>query len=559
MNRLFITVLATLAVCFAAYAQPAQVKNAAKSTFQLISYDAQGNRISTTAGVFVSANGEAVGAWSALSTAARAEVVDAAGKTYPVQSLIGVNTLYDVCRFKVDAPKTQAATLAATVMPKGTKMWIASASGKNVTAVEYDVERSETFMDKYAYYIFAYNNQNGQSGSPFLTSTGQVAGLLQRSETNLETHAVDARFAVSLTLNALDISNPEYSKTGIRMQLPADKKSAMLMVMLSAEQRDSAKYAGFLQDFIAQFPREVDGYSSSALRRMAYGDYAGADADMRMALKMADNKAEAHSEYARVMYQKLVYDADSSFTAWTLDKALAEAEQAYKLDAQPSYQHRIAQIRFAKGDYSGAYDIFDGLAKTSSFANSEVFFEAAQCKTHLGAKNEEIIALLDSAVAHCAKPYTSVAAPYILSRGQMYDAMKQYRRALADYNAYDTIMLGRADAAFYYTRYKCELNMRQYQQALNDIAHASLAAQPEMRPVYLAEMSSLQLRVNMYDEAITSADVCLRLDPENTDAMIIKGIALITGQKKKDEGMKCLQQAKALGDERADGYIKKYK
>lgn len=557
MNRFITSVFAMVVATSNIFAQPAQVKNAAKSTFQLLSYDSNGNRIASTYGVFTSVDGECVSTWSALSNASRAEIVDMNGKTYKVRALIGANELYDVCRFKVDATKTPAAVLATSVTPANSKMWTINIDGKKVLTSEFEVERNETFMDKYTYYVFAYNDKTGVTGSPFVNSNGQVVGLLQQSETNLETHAVDVRFANTLKFNALDISSPTYSKSGIRMQLPTDKKSALLMVMLAADQRDSAKYAGYISDYIEMFPHEVDGYSTSALRKLGIGDYAGADVDMNTALKLATDKAEAHAEYARVMYQKLIYSGDSSYTAWTLDRALVEAETAYKLEAQPVYQHRVAQIRYSKGDYAGAYAIFDGLTKTS-FANSEVFYEAAQCKAHLGAKNEEMIALLDSAVAYCPKPYTTTAAPYLLTRGQLYDAMKDYRRALADYSSYDTIMYGRANSDFYYAKYKCEMNLKQYQQALNDIAHAAFVAQPSMRPAYLAEMASLQLRVNLLAEAIKSADLCLQLDAQSTDAMLIKGLALI-GQKNKAEGMKCLVRAKDMGDTRAEEYIKKYK
>ena len=34
-------------------------------------------------------------------------------------------------------------------------------------------------------------------------------------------------------------------------------------------------------------------------------------------------------------------------------------------------------------------------------------------------------------------------------------------------------MAGRANDAFYYARYQCEMKVKQYQQALNDIAHAA--------------------------------------------------------------------------------------
>ena len=138
----------------------------------------------------------------------------------------------------------------------------------------------------------------------------------------------------------------------------------------------------------------------------------------------------------------------------------------------------------------------------------------------------------------------------------MLDANGQYRLALKDYNAYDTLMLGRANATFYYIRYQCEMKVHQYKQALNDIAHAALLS-PE-QPLYIAELASLQLRVNQYEDAIKTADLCLKYAPDNSDSYIIKGLALIQ-LKKTAEGLEALQKAKELGDSRADELIKKYK
>ena len=124
---------------------------------------------------------------------------------------------------------------------------------------------------------------------------------------------------------------------------------------------------------------------------------------MQTALKVATDKAEAHSEYARVMYQKLIYSADTTFTAWTFQRALAEAEKAYSLNPQPQYLHRVAQIKFSMGDYSDACEKFLSLAK-KDMSTSEVYFEAAQCKTQLGAPKAEVLALVDSCLAVAPRP-----------------------------------------------------------------------------------------------------------------------------------------------------------
>ena len=251
----------------------------------------------------------------------------------------------------------------------------------------------------------------------------------------------------------------------------------------------------------------------------------------------------------------MVFSQDTTFKAWSLDKALDEAKKAYSIKPLPAYKHREAQIIYSKGEYGKALDIFVALSK-GELRNSEVFFEAAQCKNQLNAPQKEIISLLDSAVALCPRPLTAISAQYFLSRGAEYEKMGDFRSALKDYNVYDTLMVGRAVPEFYYSKFKCELNLKQYQQALNDIAHAAYLSPNE--PLYIAEMSSLYLRVKRFDDAIKTADMCIRISPDMTDPYVIKGLALIM-KSQTSEGIKQLEKAKELGDQRAQGLIDKYK
>ena len=115
------------------------------------------------------------------------------------------------------------------------------------------------------------------------------------------------------------------------------------------------------------------------------------------------------------------------------------------------------------------------------------------------------MALLDTAV-NVQKGAAS--APYVLARGLQYDNDGDYRKAFLDYLTYDSLMNNNATADFYYTKYKCEMKIRQYQPALNDIAHAIVLTRTE--PLYYAEMASLQLRVNKLEDAVKTCDLALR-------------------------------------------------
>lgn len=117
-----------------------------------------------------------------------------------------------------------------------------------------------------------------------------------------------------------------------------------------------------------------------------------------------------------------------------------------------------------------------------------------------------MLELLDSAVA---AQDGVISAPYVLARGRMYDVAGEYRKAYMDYLKYDTLMHMNASADFYYLRYQCGVKIRQYQIALNDIAHAIVLNRNE--PTYYAEMASLQLRVNQLDDAIKTCEIAMRL------------------------------------------------
>ena len=75
--------------------------------------------------------------------------------------------------------------------------------------------------------------------------------------------------------------------------------------------------------------------------------------------------------------------------------------------------------------------------------------------------------------------------------------------------------------------------------------------------IYYAEKASLEVRVNLYDDAINTAKECIKVDPNNSDGYLFLGLALcLKGEKV--EGTKNLEKAKELGDNQAQGLIEKY-
>ena len=553
IQSFFITAVA-LFTAMTTTAQPSSVKNVAKSVFTLTTFKADGSLLASSHGVFVDAAGTAISDWSSFDGASKAVVIDASGKRMEVECIIGANEIYDVAKFRV-AGKTTGAAIAQTGVAEGANVYLVGYSVKKPEITTTRIDKVETFMDKYSYYIIKSILPDNTQSCPLVNESGQVIGFVQHSQYTTDNHATDAQYIVDIQLTGLSVNDPVLRRTNIPTAIPDDKEQARLALLLSGQTADSTKYAKTIEMFLNKFPNLSDGYSARAQRSLAANNFAAAANDMEAAIKNATEKDEAHFSYAQLIYQKEVYRSGIPYPDWSLDKAYDEAQKAYDINPQPLYQHLQAQILFTKQEYQVAYDRFMALTGTN-LRNPELYYEAAQCKKKLDATSDEIVTLLDSAINQFKLPYPAEAAPYFYARAGERAEKGEYRKAVADYNQYDTLMLGRHNADFYYVREQCEVKARQFQQALIDI---EIATRMEPRePLYWAEQSSLLLRLNMSKEAMESAEQCIALDPEYSDGYMLKGLINIHKGDKKT-GLELLAKARDMGNEQAQGLIDKYK
>lgn len=323
-----------------------------------------------------------------------------------------------------------------------------------------------------------------------------------------------------------------------------------MMLTLKKGQVTANDYDKYVEEFIGKFPQAALGYKEKAMKLSNLEKYEEAAKLMDECIKKAAKKDEAYSAYADIVYQKTVYRGDSIYAAWNIDKAIDLIRKAYNTNAQPAYKHQEAQYCYFKGDYQQALSMFLDLTKTP-INSGELYYEAAQAKAQLQAPANEIEVLLDSAVAVGQK--TGLAAPYYLARAQFFDRKGEYRKALGDYNQYDTLS-HTIDPTFFYARYKCEMKLRMWQQALLDIARTCYLAPKE--PTYFAEWASLDLRVKRFDEGISAAKACIELAPEYADGYLLLGL-LQREKGLKQESIENLKKAQELGDTRAEQYLKK--
>lgn len=556
MKKLLFILITFHLSLIAALAQPSWVKKATKSVFTVKTFAADGSLIGSTNGFFVGTNGEAVSNFTPFKGASRAIIIDAAGKEINVSTILGANDMYDVVKFRVAAEKTQPLTVATTPVPTGSTVWLLPYRETKVLK-SGPVRKAETFQADYAYYTIAMQIPETAVSCPLMNDAGEVIGLMQQpaSVNDSLSYAVSARFADSLKVTGLSLSDATLKMTTIKKELPDNINDANLLIYMAGSITDSVTYASLVEDFIQKFPNATDGYLYRADLYAGKADFDAAERDFQTAIKKADHKDDPLFSRARTIYQKEIYQNDKAYDGWTLDMALSDIQEAYRINPLPGYRQLEGNILFAQKKYDDAYAIFTELTNSATIDKAEMWYGAARCK-EMQKDTTAMLALLDNAVATFSKPYLKQAAPYLLTRANARFDAKKYREAVQDYNEYEQLMAAQVNARFYYIRHQAEIEGRLFQQALNDINRA-IQMEPK-ETFYYSEKASLQIRVGQYAEAIETADESIAIDPNMSDGYLFKGLAqCLKGNKK--EGIPNLQKAKELGDPQAEGLIEKYK
>ena len=554
MKRQFLFLITLIAFATSLIAQPKWAAKAGKSVFTLKTFKQDGTLLSSGNGFFVGTNGEAVSNFSPFVGAARAVIIDAAGKEMKVECITGANDLYDVARFRVEGNKTAPLPVAASAAAGQTTWLLPYSANKSVRAQQGSIEKTDK-AGEYDYYTLAMTMPDQAVGCPLLNDNGEVIGIMQLSSGEGDkSYAISVSFALSLKITGLSLNEQVYKSTDVKKDLPDELEQAVIAMYVATSHVSRTAYREMIDDFIRKFPSAPDGYTYRAQEETSDNQFDAADRDMQQAIKVADKKDDAHYNYARLIYQKELYKQDIPYAGWNLDKAVAEADEAYKINPMASYLELKGRILFSQKKYAEAYEVFNRLT-TSELSAPEMFYNASRCQEMLGDKNASL-ALLDSAINHCSKPYTKEAAAYLLARAQAYEEQEKFRPAINDYNEYEQVMRSSLNANFYYIRSQAEVKARLYQQALNDLGKAI-----EMEPgntLFIAEKASLEIRVSLTDQAIETAQRLIALDAQLSDGYLFLGIAQCRkGQKV--EGLRNLQKAKELGNPQADQLIEKYR
>lgn len=534
------------------------------AVFSVVTYADDGKMLGTGNGFFVSEDGVALSDYALFKGASRAEIVNTDGKRLQVLEIMGANEMYDVLKFKVqmNGQKATALTVSPNAPAEGSTVYLLPYSTQKNTAVTPGtVKETSKVSGTYEYYTLELPLQDKMVSCPLMDANGQVFALAQQTSDDTDKttcYAMDARYAMAQEINALSLNDGSLSSIGIKKALPDTEDQALVTLYMASTTTNAAGYSMLLNDFVAKFPNNADGYVRRATHVLTQSideaSLAKAEADLNKALEVATNRDETLYERANLIYNYQLTNPENTYKDWTYEKALGEVREALTLNDLPAYSQLEADILFAMQNYAEAYQAIEKV-NNSPLASASTWYSAAHCKELMNAPADEVIALMDKCIGTFTPPYTEQAAPYLLERARINMNAEKYRPALVDYEEYYKAVNGKVNDQFYYLRGQCAMQAKAFQRALDDYAEAIELNPNEL--TYRAELAVVNMRVGRNDEAVKVLDEAIAKDATYAELYRLKGLALLQ-QKKEKDARSAFDKAKELGDEQVDALIEKY-
>lgn len=539
-------------------AAPKEVQQAGKSLVTIVTYDSKDNLLHSTNGFYINSKGEVLSDYEAFKDASKAFIINGNGSKVPVARICGANDIYNLIKVTTLKNYKDVATITSTSASLNETCYILVPQGKKTITVETKITNTETVKNG-NYYTLNIPYKEQYLSCPLVNGKGEVFAIIQKSDTknNEKTYAISANTGSSLKANAFSFSSQTLKSINIPKQIPDNEKDASTYIFLMGQtQSDSLTCLTALNDFIAAYPLNADGYTERAKFYGKYRQYKECANDISSATQHSSQKDVPHYTFSRIIYQNALYNsAFKDSTTWSLDKALQEANLAYDNNPTPLYTLQQGYCYYGMKQYPQALEKFKAVNQTD-LASSETFFYEAQAMAKMDKQAEEIIPLLDSAIVRFTPPYNKAVAPYFWERAKYLSKAEKYREAVLDLNEYEHIIgFNNLNDKFYYMREQAAMESKLYQQAVEDI-NRCVTLQPN-NYLYKIEKSALLIQVGQLDEAILTARQAIQLEPEDSDGYKMLGVAY--GEKKnKKAAIENLKKAQSLGDSTIEKLIEVY-
>lgn len=559
---------------FVAFAQlqpaPKFASKAQKAILSLNSYNKKGDLMKSGTAFFVGPNGEAIADYSLFKNASKAIVIDAAGKQYEVESILGADDTYSLVRFHVDTKGNAYLKSAQYIQGLGANAYALNYSKDKISVCPQGViESLDSINAKYGYYKFSVNMGDDYVGSPVFNDAGEVIGLLHSAlgqGTNLRSYAIDIRFREELKISAIMSRSASLALSSIDIAkgIPDTQEECLVYSFFKSRTAGNDEYMDILNRFVAAYPNCAEAYLRRSTPLIDLQRFDEANADLEKYMSLAQDKAVANYNVAQSIFNKVQLMPEPAYDKWTHDVALEKVNKSIELETAQNRaespanlikcKELKAQILGGKQDYDGAISLYEEL-NTGENRSPAYYYAMSLAREARGDSTSLIVADLDSAIAMMGTPMPSEASTFVLRRGKVYAQSKNYRKAVLDYNQYAYLLNSQVSDVFYYDRSQIEMEAHMYQQAIDDI-NSAINLAPN-KPLYYIEKAGMTLRFNMIDDCISACTTVLQLNSELPDAYRIRGYAYV---QKNDmaSARRDLQKAIDLGDETAAEILKTY-
>lgn len=554
-------------VSLVSYASKVSSKDAYKAMLNLYAYNADGQLLHTGTAFYIDNNGTVVTSYNTIKKAYRVEVADYKGKRYELHRILGANSTTDLVKFSLkNTHKNDFFNVSSTLTSQGTPLLIVRyTANKKSTPLETTINSQEPF-NNYNYYHISASNDSTNFNCPLIDAEGNVVAIVQQNvEKNAnKACAIDARFINDLSISATAAINSDLTSLHLPKALPHDAKDALTYLYIMPT-NDSTACVTAYADYISAYPNKPEGYMQRATFYAAKNNLELANTNFSIAIEKSNatdttsiTTDAIHNSISRIIYNKIMEQGKDSTLSngWTLSRAEEEAEKAYAIHPYTLYLVQRGNCQYAQRKYKQAFDSFNKACDDKQFVSSETFFSAARSLELCQGDTKEVIALLDSCIAHIPSQNKARYAQFYFERSQRLVKAKEYRKAVTDYNEYEQLVGPRnLSDQFYYMRSRAEEEAHMYQQALDDLHTAIATAQSPI--LYQIDEAALLLNIGEYQSAITAAQKVLKQLPENPDCYKILGIA--HGElKHKTQALQYLRKAEELGDNSVKKLIERY-
>lgn len=556
--------LLPLALAFLPTLSQAQKPNdAQQAVVRVVTFNEKGDTLHTTYGYFASPTAEVVAPYAAFRGATRAVVTDTKGRQADVLRIVAASDNYDMVRVTTAMPtkKLPFLTRSTAVGVAGTA-WQQTffSTEKQAQPLATNVLSADA-NNVFPYYTMSAPNEEQYVGCP-IVDNGQVVAIAQRNLLDKAQGicAISAAVADSFRVNAAAALNSDFNAIRIPKQLPTSENDAYsYFFMMLRTQRDSLQVQPLIQDFTTAYPKNGAAMLDLASYYARQRQYAEADAWLQRRFTLGGDGLDAvYDTQAQLIYEKALADS-TNYPTWNLEAALKAAEKSYALQAKPAALLQQGVILYSMKRDEQALEKFKAY-NASPAASPQSHYFAAQVLMRMKVADSLIVAELDKALEIAEKPYKSGDVAAVLELRAYYnEKLGNMRAAVLDYNDYEQIVgANRLSAQFFAIRAALAEKARIYQVALDDYSTAiSRASTKEEREDYRINRALLCLRVQLWDDAIATAQQTIAENPQAADAYKIIGVAY-GEQKNRARALEYLTKAQQLGDENATTLLQKY-